>query len=103
MENLLIFFYILISLVLILMILLQQGKGSDLGSAFGSGSSNTMFGPSTKANPLTKITAFLSAAFLVLSLTITWQARNLSQDILLQEQPEEIIEEGILPESLPKN
>jgi preprotein translocase subunit SecG len=63
MENLLIFFYILISVVLILMILLQQGKGSDLGSAFGSGSSNTMFGPSTAANPLTKITAFLSAAF----------------------------------------
>ena len=103
MENLLIFFYILISVVLILMILLQQGKGSDLGSAFGSGSSNTMFGPSTAANPLTKITAFLSAAFLVLSLTITWQARSLSQEVLLQEQPEEIIEEGILPESIPKN
>ena len=54
MENLLIFSYILISLVLILMILLQQGKGSDIGSAFGSGSGNTMFGPSTAINPLTK-------------------------------------------------
>ena len=35
MENLLIFFYILISISLILIILLQQGKGSDIGSAFG--------------------------------------------------------------------
>jgi len=102
MENLLIFFYILISVVLILMILLQQGKGSDLGSAFGSGSSNTMFGASTAANPLTKITALLSAAFLILSLTITWQARNVSQEVLLQEQPVEIVEEGILPDSIPK-
>jgi preprotein translocase subunit SecG len=102
MENLLIFFYILISVVLILMILLQQGKGSDLGSAFGSGSSNTMFGPSTAANPLTKITAFLSAAFLILSMTITWQARNVNQEVILQEQSKDVVEEGILPDSTPK-
>ncbi len=43
MENLLIFFYILISVSLVLIILLQQGKGSDIGSAFGAGSSNTMW------------------------------------------------------------
>ena len=97
MENLLIFSYILISVVLILMILLQQGKGSDIGSAFGSGSGNTMFGPSTAINPLTKITAFL-----ILSLTITWQARSVNQEVLLQEQPEEVVEEGILPDSTPE-
>ena len=57
MENLLIFFYILISISLILIILLQQGKGSDIGSAFGAGSSNTMFGSSSSSNPLTKVTA----------------------------------------------
>ena len=84
------------------MILLQQGKGSDLGSAFGSGSSNTMFGPSTAANPLTKITALLSAAFLILSLTITWQSRSVNQEVLFEEQREEIVEEGILPDSTPK-
>ena len=61
-----------------------------------------MFGPSTAANPLTKITAFLSAAFLILSLTITWQARNANQEVILQEQPEDIVEEGILPDSIPK-
>ena len=102
MENLLIFSYILISVVLILMILLQQGKGSDLGSAFGSGSSNTMFGPSTAVNPLTKITALLAAAFLILSLAISWQSRSINQEVFLQEQPEEIVEEGILPDSTPK-
>ena len=51
MENLLIFFYILISVSLVLIILLQQGKGSDIGSAFGAGSSNAMFGTSSSSNP----------------------------------------------------
>ena len=97
MENLLIFFYILISVSLILIILLQQGKGSDIGSAFGGGSSNAMFGSSSNSNPLTKVTAVLSAIFLILSLTITYISRsNLDKETSIEEI---IIEEsGILPE-----
>ena len=97
MENLLIFFYILISISLILIILLQQGKGSDIGSAFGAGSSNTMFGSSTSSNPLTKVTAILAAIFLILSLSITY----LSRSSMVEESPiieMEIDETGILPE-----
>jgi preprotein translocase subunit SecG len=97
MENLLIFFYILISISLILIILLQQGKGSDIGSAFGAGSSNTMFGSSTSSNPLTKVTAILAAIFLILSLFITY----LSRSSMVEESPIieiEIDETGILPE-----
>ena len=97
MENLLIFFYILISVSLVLIILLQQGKGSDIGSAFGAGSSNTMFGTSSSSNPLTKVTAVLAAVFLILSLSITY----ISRSSLNQESPVdrfEIEESGILPE-----
>ena len=97
MENLLIFFYILISISLILIILLQQGKGSDIGSAFGAGSSNTMFGSSTSSNPLTKVTTILAAIFLILSLSITY----LSRSSMIEESPIteiEIDETGILPE-----
>ena len=97
MENLLIFFYILISISLILIILLQQGKGSDIGSAFGAGSSNTMFVSSTSSNPLTKVTAILAAIFLILSLSITY----LSRSSMVEESPIieiEIDETGILPE-----
>ena len=97
MENLLIFFYILISISLILIILLQQGKGSDIGSAFGGGSSNTMFGSSSTSNPLTKVTAVLAAIFLILSLSITYLSRsNLNQDTQILEL--EVEESGILPE-----
>ena len=97
MENLLIFFYILISISLILIILLQQGKGSDIGSAFGSGSSNTMFGSSSSSNPLTRVTAILASIFLVLSLSITY----ISRSSMIEESPVievEIDETGILPE-----
>jgi len=97
MENLLIFFYILISISLIVIILLQQGKGSDIGSAFGAGSSNTMFGSSSSSNPLTKVTAILAAIFLILSLSITY----ISRSSMIEESPiieVEIDETGILPE-----
>ena len=97
MENLLIFFYILVSISLILIILLQQGKGSDIGSAFGAGSSNTMFGSSSSSNPLTRVTALLAAIFLILSLSITY----ISRSSMIEESPiieVEIDETGILPE-----
>ena len=97
MENLLIFFYILISISLIIIILIQQGKGSDIGSAFGAGSSNTMFGSSSSPNPLTRVTAFLAAIFLILSLSITY----ISRSSMIEESPiieVEIDETGILPE-----
>ena len=101
MENLLIFFYIVISITLILLVLLQQGKGSDIGSAFGGGSGNAMFGSSGPSNPLTKVTAIVSAIFLILSLSITYISRN-----SLEEDPEvsiPVVEEtGILPENNPE-
>ena len=90
MENLILFFYILISVTLIILILLQQGKGSDIGSAFGSGSSNTMFGPSSSPNPLTKITAFLAFIFLLVSLGMTWNIRHSSQSIHINVNEESI-------------
>ena len=97
MENLLIFFYILISVSLVLIILLQQGKGSDIGSAFGAGSSNTMFGTSSSSNPLTKVTAVLAAVFLILSMSITYISRSsLNQESSVDQI--EIEESGILPE-----
>ena len=101
MENLLIFFYILISITLILLVLLQQGKGSDIGSAFGGGSSNAMFGSSGSSNPLTKVTAIVSAIFLILSLSITYISRNALEEGL--EVDETVIEEtGILPDNNPE-
>ena len=101
MENLLIFFYIAISITLILLVLLQQGKGSGIGSAFGGGSSNAMFGSTGSSNPLTKVTAIISAIFLILSLSITYISRNSGEEDVYIDVP--VIEEtGILPDNIPE-
>jgi len=101
MENLLVFFYIVISISLVLLVLLQQGKGSDIGSAFGGGSSNAMFGSTGTSSPLTKVTTIVSAIFLILSLFITYISRSDGQEGLDLEIP--VIEEtGILPDNNPE-
>ena len=60
------------ALFLIGLILLQQGKGADAGAAFGSGASGTVFGARGSANFLSRTTAWLAAAFFVLSLTLAY-------------------------------
>ena len=101
MQTFLIFFYILTALLLIAFVLLQQGKGSDIGSAFGGGTSNTMFGPNSTLSPLAKITAVLSVIFLTLSFYLTFQARSVDQEIIFQEEITKP-KEGIVPDSLPE-
>ena len=61
---------IILATVIIAMVLLQQGKGSDLGSAFGGGSSNSMFGALGPSGFLGKLTYILVAIWLILSIYI---------------------------------
>ncbi|WOT06005.1 preprotein translocase subunit SecG [Shewanella youngdeokensis] len=62
--------YLLVALGLIGLILIQQGKGADMGASFGSGASGTLFGSSGSGNFLTRSTAILAIAFFALSLAI---------------------------------
>ena len=73
---------IVLAIILIVLVILQQGKGSDLGSAFGGGSSNSMFGAVGPSNFLGKLTAFVAALFLVL---------NLAQAVLLKDANTEVL------------
>src|SRR5215510_4720850 len=57
--------YVFVCLVLLLVILLQQGKGGDMASAFGGGSSQTAFGARGGATVLSKATAVLAALFML--------------------------------------
>ena len=69
--------YVFICLLLIVVILLHQGKGGDIASAFGGGSSQAAFGARAGATLLTKMTAGLAAAFILLSLTLAvWGQRG---------------------------
>ncbi len=101
MQTFLIFLYVLVAISLVGLVLLQQGRGSDIGSAFGSGSSNTMFGPNSSLSPLAKITAVFSLIFLIFSFYLTFQSRVIENKISLEQ---EIVQpdEGILPDTLPE-
>ena len=54
------------------LILLQQGKGADMGAAFGSGASQTLFGSRGTANFLTRTTAILATVFFLSNLGLAW-------------------------------
>jgi len=63
--------HIVACLFLIGVVLLQQGKGQDLASAFGGGGSQTAFGPRGSANVLTRATTILAGVFMVTSLSLS--------------------------------
>ncbi len=56
----------------IALVLIQHGKGADMGAAFGSGSAGGLFGASGAANFLSRSTAVLAAVFFSTSLVLTW-------------------------------
>lgn len=66
----LIVIYLIVALALIGLILIQQGKGADMGASFGAGSSATIFGASGSGNFLTRTTTILATVFFVISLTL---------------------------------
>jgi preprotein translocase subunit SecG len=63
--------HVIACLFLIGVVLLQQGKGQDLASAFGGGGTQTAFGPRGSANVLSRTTTVLAAAFMITSLALT--------------------------------
>ncbi|MDR2155643.1 MAG: preprotein translocase subunit SecG [Burkholderiaceae bacterium] len=63
---------ILSALVMIGLILVQHGKGADMGAAFGSGASGSLFGASGSANFLSRATAVLATVFLVCTLALAY-------------------------------
>ena len=70
MHTAMIIVHVLCTLFLILVILLQTGKGAAMGSGLGAGSSQTMFGSSGAGNFLTKITTAIATLFMITSLTL---------------------------------
>lgn len=63
--------HVLVAVGLIGLVLLQHGKGADMGAAFGSGASGSLFGASGSANFLSRFTAVLATVFFLTSLGLT--------------------------------
>ncbi|MDP4917388.1 MAG: preprotein translocase subunit SecG [Haliea sp.] len=67
MEQIILIVHLLIALAIIGLIMLQQGKGADVGASFGAGASQTLFGSAGTSNVLTKSTAWLVVLFFTTS------------------------------------
>ena len=83
MHTVIIILHVICTLFLILVILLQTGKGAAMGSGLGAGSSQTMFGSSGAGNFLTKMTTAIATLFMITSLTLaTMSSKEKSRSIM---------------------
>jgi preprotein translocase subunit SecG len=69
------------AIALAALVLLQQGRGADVGAAFGSGASNTMFGSGGSASFLTKLTVWLAIGFFAISFGLAWTAKERAESM----------------------
>lgn len=74
--SLLLTIHILVAIAIIGLVLMQHGKGADMGAAFGSGASGSLFGSSGSANFLSRMTGALAAVFFITSLSLAYVASS---------------------------
>lgn len=75
-ETAIIVVHVLISLALVALILLQQGKGAEAGASFGGGASQTVFGSQGSGNFLSRATSWLAVVFFVTSIALALVAKQ---------------------------
>jgi preprotein translocase subunit SecG len=98
MHTLITVLHVLCTLFLILVILLQTGKGAAMGSGLGGGSSQTMFGSSGAGNFLTKLTTAIATLFMVTSLTLaTMSSKEKSRSIMQDTEQPMAVEQSLPP------
>jgi preprotein translocase subunit SecG len=98
-ESVLLALHVIVAATLIGFVLLQHGKGADMGAAFGSGSSGSLFGAAGSANFLSRSTAILATVFFLSSLGLTYLAAN-------RGVPKDLMQQGVtqkVPETAPKS
>ncbi|MGB0846711.1 MAG: preprotein translocase subunit SecG [Thiolinea sp.] len=78
--NILLIVQIIVSAGIIVLVLMQHGKGADAGAAFGSGASGTVFGSQGSANFLSRATAILATIFFLNSIGLAWMVSNSTTD-----------------------
>jgi len=76
MTILLVIIHVLVCIALIMIVLLQTGKGSDMGAAFGGGSSQTLFGSTGASTFLSKATTGAAIVFMLTSLGLAWMSSH---------------------------
>lgn len=87
-EQLVLVIHVVAALAVIGLVLIQQGKGADMGSGFGGGASNTVFGSAGAGNFLTRLTTWIAIAFFVTSFGLAYVAKQRSEMLIDQGMPQ---------------
>ena len=98
MEKFVLIIHVLAALGVTGLVLLQHGKGADMGAAFGSGASGSLFGVSGSSNFMSKATAAFVAIFFTTSLTLTYLASHKPIDTSVVKVPAKAV---VAPVSTP--
>ena len=100
--------HVMVSIVLIVVVLLQHGKGADIGAVFGGGASSTVFGSRGAGNFLTKLTTGSALLFMVTSLSLAYLSNRGGTQDIFQDKPGAATapapaakDEGAAPETAP--
>ena len=75
-ETVLLILLVADALALVVLVLLQQGKGADIGAAFGAGGANTLFGSDGSGSFLTRVTTWLAIGFFAISFGLAYTANE---------------------------
>ena len=92
MESIVWSIHVIAAVVMVVMVLLQQGKGADMGAAFGSGSAGSVFGASGSANFMSRTTALIATVFFCTSLGLTYISTNRTEEAGVMSRMGEMIE-----------
>ena len=90
MQTILTVVHLFLALGLIGLVLIQHGKGADMGAAFGSGASATVFGARGSGNFLSRTTAILAALFFVTSMVLAYYASQVGEPVGLMDQLDQV-------------
>jgi len=102
MSALIIIIHVIVCVALILIVLLQTGKGSDMGAAFGGGGSQTLFGSTGASTFLSKATTVAAVIFMITCFTLAYISSQKNTSSLMLESEAPIEEKAPVAESAPE-
>lgn len=102
MQSILLIVQILVAISLIALVLLQHGKGADMGAAFGAGASGTVFGSRGSASFLTRVTAVLAATFFLNSMVLAYMSTQAVDRSSVVERVEPVQPAPVVEELVPE-
>jgi preprotein translocase subunit SecG len=102
MYEILLVVFLVVSVALIGLILIQHGKGADMGASFGAGASGTVFGSAGSANFLTRTTAVLATLFFVVAMSLAYMVAHRDKTVTdvateIKEKTEKKTQEPLVP------